>query len=291
VVVVCGESHLEANFSDDTGKEGIKFKKTQAGSGGSDLSEKSFLKFLEDFFGTDNFQRLVSNHYWLYKLAKHWHTFATNVHSSVGLDLDLHEIVTSFFQKTTQHPGINLQNLVSTFNSSHSSHLSLTSNLLRLPPELVKSFYGSSILNVLNFVEKFLKDINPQYMFLVGGFALNPFLQTAVIQKFSGNTKVAFVEEPQNAVLLGAALYNPAGYKKKLPYTYGIKYFKYPWDPMKDPLAKRRETDNGVRCKDCFDLLIKKGDFVGEETVFYRTFVPLQNPKQGSPPKIKFFFV
>lgn len=123
------------------------------------------------------------------------------------------------------------------------------------------------------------KNINCEYIYLVGGFAKSMLLQ-ASIQEFADKNqvkKVIIPEEPGGSVLWGGVCY---GFNKNTlrsrysSLTYGIA-IRMDFREGIDPESKRFKCPHrGMRCENRFDILVVAGDVIEVGHKVVKTYSP-----------------
>jgi molecular chaperone DnaK (HSP70) len=153
----------------------------------------------------------------------------------------------------------------------------------------VGNFFQESIDKTLEVVKKQFqilksKNINCEYIYLVGGYAKSVLLQEAIKDYANKHQvkKVIVPEEPGGSVLWGGVCY---GFDKNTirsrysALTYGINIsmeFREGIDP-----ESKRNPDNTKQCKNRFDIFVVAGDVIKVGHKVVKTYVPIK-PNQTS---------
>ncbi|KUN84208.1 Hsp70 family protein [Streptomyces griseoruber] len=124
----------------------------------------------------------------------------------------------------------------------------------------------------------------PEQVLLVGGLSGAQYLRQRLLSHFGDTVTLVRTTNPVGAVLRGAVLlgYDPELIiSRRSRYTYGCNV-ALPFEPGRDPVAKRLEGQGRVMCNDRFHRFVRIGDTVDTGgTSGPSPFIPLQ-PTQDS---------
>ena len=147
---------------------------------------------------------------------------------------------------------------------SNSRLVVISNDKIRISGDLFKSFFETSIKNILFNVSGILDRLpSISSILVVGGFAECPLLTERLRQRFI-NHDVIVPENPCLAVLKGAVLFgfSPDTFQTRVcRYTYGIANLRN-FIPGIDPIAKRRKGNNRYFCDDAFDKHVERGSII-----------------------------
>uniref|UniRef100_W5L8H5 Uncharacterized protein n=1 Tax=Astyanax mexicanus TaxID=7994 RepID=W5L8H5_ASTMX len=131
----------------------------------------------------------------------------------------------------------------------------------------LKLLHDNRIRIIESLIREILADrkLNISYMFLVGGFALSPYVNRLLKERFEGRCKVLCPADAQMAVLKGTVTF---GMRQNVVesrisrYTYGIKIVEE-FDQTRHRGKRKYATKEGkAYCNDCFHCLVKKDESV-----------------------------
>uniref|UniRef100_A0A8B9JBY4 Heat shock 70 kDa protein 12A n=1 Tax=Astyanax mexicanus TaxID=7994 RepID=A0A8B9JBY4_ASTMX len=150
----------------------------------------------------------------------------------------------------------------------------------------LRSLHDDSLRSIENLIKDILKNNNLKisYIFLVGGFALSPYVNSFVKKKFGGQCKVLCPVDAQMAVLRGAVTFGmmPNVVESRISqFTYGIETADL-FDESKHKGKRKRVTKEGkVYCDVCFKSLVKRDESVQFNEVRVHDFFPLEKDQKS----------
>ena len=182
---------------------------------------------------------------------------------SVTPDYDLHfstKLSACFHEKFSN--AVKMEKVQSSYLKDK---VSFVKDKLKLSPSLMKSFFKESLDNIVNHVENILRIIQSVDMILlVGGYAESPLVQERFRKEFT-NYRIINPQDSSLVVMKGAVLFghNPMFISARISrFSYGSA-IQGRFDPEKHPEDKKYIDKDGVeRCKDIFDMLIKRNSKV-----------------------------
>ncbi|XP_063323634.1 heat shock 70 kDa protein 12A-like [Pelmatolapia mariae] len=137
---------------------------------------------------------------------------------------------------------------------------------IRISRERLRSFFAESLEGIKNSLGVILeKDLNIEYIMLVGGYAESQILRQHVIEQFSDQCKVLCPFWPQEAILRGAVMFGKSlglVASRKSPFTYGVSVIES-FDESKHKKEKKIIADAGEFCCDIFKKVVEEGEDVG----------------------------
>uniref|UniRef100_A0A8B9HZ00 Heat shock protein family A (Hsp70) member 12A.2 n=1 Tax=Astyanax mexicanus TaxID=7994 RepID=A0A8B9HZ00_ASTMX len=149
----------------------------------------------------------------------------------------------------------------------------------------VASFYDDSLRSIESLIKEALKNPNLSisYIFLVGGFALSPYVYSFVKERFGGQCKVLCPADAQMAVLRGAVTF---GMRQNVVesrisrYTYGIKIVEE-FDQTRHRDKRKYVTKEVKGYWDvCFHCLVQKDESVSFDKVSEFNFTLIERDQK-----------
>jgi len=159
--------------------------------------------------------------------------------------------------------------------------------MLRLMPEAMLSLFQPTIDNIKNAIEHVLN--NPsiggiEYLFLVGGFAESPIIQSALKKEFSQKVKIVIPQDVSLTILKGAVCFglDPTVITvRKSRHTYGVGVVNK-FDPALHPVDKRMEKDGTEWCTDIFEPFVLADQTVALGDSVVRRYTPANKNQTSS---------
>uniref|UniRef100_A0AAR2LHP6 Heat shock 70 kDa protein 12A n=1 Tax=Pygocentrus nattereri TaxID=42514 RepID=A0AAR2LHP6_PYGNA len=131
----------------------------------------------------------------------------------------------------------------------------------------LKDLHEDSVRGIESLMKEILKKptLNIRYIFLVGGFALSPYVNRFVKEKFGSKCQVLCPVDAQMAVVNGAVMFGmmPNVVESRISvFTYGIAVVHF-FDKIKHKGKSKYVSKDGVHyCDVCFHCLVKKDESV-----------------------------
>ncbi|XP_036431053.1 heat shock 70 kDa protein 12A-like [Colossoma macropomum] len=131
----------------------------------------------------------------------------------------------------------------------------------------LRALHEDSIRGIENLMKEILKKptLNIRHIFLVGGFALSPYVNRFVKEKFGSKYKVLCPVDAQMAVVNGAVMFGmmPNVVESRISvFTYGIAVVHF-FDKIKHKGKSKYVSKDGVQfCDVCFHCLVNKNESV-----------------------------
>ncbi|WAR31116.1 HS12B-like protein [Mya arenaria] len=154
---------------------------------------------------------------------------------------------------------------------------------LRVPWDIVKTWFDKSVNNTIHHVKHLLEEPNTrgvETIILVGGFAESTYVQER-FREALGDKHIIIPSEPGLAVLKGAVKFghNPAVVASRImDYTYGVRG-DLAFDPKKHKEEYKIVNKNGrVMAKNCFVKFCS----INQEIVYDETFKHTSKRLSGS---------
>ena len=151
--------------------------------------------------------------------------------------------------------------------------------MLRFTPEGMHKLFKPTIAEIIQHVEDILnkEDLaGVNHLFLAGGFAQSPLLQTEMRKKFNSRLRVVIPCDVGLTILKGAVMFglDPTAVRvRRSRLTYGVGVLNK-FDSQKHPKDKYVMKDHREWCKDVFETFVKVDQSVaiGEQVV--RCYTP-----------------
>jgi len=246
------------------------------GSWGSSYINTQFEALLDDLFGKEHISQVKSSADW-YGVMDVFENAKINfspedpvANVSVNLIIPRDALDQTF------------KNQINEYNAKKGTKLELTRGTLRLA-SVIPMLFDPIISNITNHIATLLQKSElrqVRYLFLVGGFAESPLLQSRIEKEFGGRVKVVIPPRPSTAVVNGAVRYglDPGVIcERVMPETIGMQVS----DPWNDSLhAGRTKVTNefGMRfCSDCFDPFVAAGEKIMANQQIERSYIPAWN--------------
>uniref|UniRef100_A0A3Q0SY20 Heat shock 70 kDa protein 12A n=1 Tax=Amphilophus citrinellus TaxID=61819 RepID=A0A3Q0SY20_AMPCI len=148
---------------------------------------------------------------------------------------------------------------------------------IKISKEKLRSFFAESLKGITDSLREILKkDLNIEYILLVGGYAESQILRQHVIDQFGDQCKILCPVRPQEAILKGAVQFgiNPAVMaSRKSAFTYGFAVAER-FNASKHRGGKQLINADGVWCVDIFLQLVK----IDEDVAWNETRKYILNP-------------
>ena len=154
--------------------------------------------------------------------------------------------------------------------------------MLRLTPNAMQALFEP----VLQDISKHISDLlnkpgleGIRYMFLVGGFAESPLLQSEIRRLFSPKLKVIIPQDCGLSILKGAVMFglDPTVVRvRRSAYTYGVGVL-HRFLPGKHPPEKRVVKDDVEWCTDIFDTFVTVDQSVALGEKVSRSYTPAKS--------------
>ncbi|KAM9342628.1 heat shock 70 kDa protein 12A-like [Pholidichthys leucotaenia] len=134
---------------------------------------------------------------------------------------------------------------------------------ITISKDRLRSFFDDSMKGVTECLTKILmKDLNIDYILLVGGFAESQIVRQHVNDQFGGECKVLYPYRPQEVILRGAIMYGREPglvISRKCAFTYGFSALQR-FDRFTHKEEKKVRTPVGELCSDLFVKLVEEGE-------------------------------
>uniref|UniRef100_W5K8F9 Heat shock 70 kDa protein 12A-like n=1 Tax=Astyanax mexicanus TaxID=7994 RepID=W5K8F9_ASTMX len=159
------------------------------------------------------------------------------------------------------------------------------SGQILLSAEKLRSLHGDSLRSIESLIKDILKNRNLKidYIFLVGGFAMSPYVNSFVREKFGGQCKVVCPVDAQMAVLFGAVTFGtmPNVVESRMSrFTYGIGTANLFKETKHKGKSKHVTKEGKVYCDVCFKSLVKRDESVRFNEVREHDFIPLEKDQK-----------
>ncbi|XP_063446419.1 heat shock 70 kDa protein 12A-like isoform X2 [Mytilus trossulus] len=168
-------------------------------------------------------------------------------------------------------------------DSEYKDSLTLVSDKLQMEKELVKDLFKNTTNHIIEEIKMTLREAEPAdvtHFLLVGGFSESDIVQNAIKGAFP-DKEIIIPDDPTLAVVRGAVLFGhtPDFVSSRFTrYAYGRR-IRPKFDESKHDKKRSVKTNGLFRCKDVFDLFMKKDTFCSVGTIRncqYHTFEEMQ---------------
>ncbi|XP_029960439.1 heat shock 70 kDa protein 12A-like [Salarias fasciatus] len=148
---------------------------------------------------------------------------------------------------------------------------------IQISREKLRSFFKESLNGITASVREMLKkDLNIEYLLLVGGYAESQILQQHIISQFSGQCKVLCPFRAQEAIVKGAVLFGRTPEvvaSRQSAFTYGLAVGNR-FDASKHRADKKYTNKDGEWCHDIFMKLVAINENVAWDDTREHTLTP-----------------
>ncbi|XP_028283371.1 heat shock 70 kDa protein 12A-like [Parambassis ranga] len=155
---------------------------------------------------------------------------------------------------------------------------------IRISKEKMKSFFAESLNGITKSIKEILnKDLNIEFILLVGGYAESQVLRKHIIKEFGGQCKVLCPFRPQEAIVKGAVMFgrNPAVVaSRKSAFTYGIR-ISTRFNKSKHREDKKFTNKEGDWCGGIFKKLVEIDEDVGWGENRIHVLHPIERDQTG----------
>lgn len=136
--------------------------------------------------------------------------------------------------------------------------------MLRLQTPAMLRLFDPVVSTIVKHIERilshsYLSHYMIKYLFLVGGFAESPVLQSAVRESFGSSMNIVIPHDMSLSILKGAVLYglNPKSINiRRSVLTYGVACL-HRFDPAIHPIEKKVVKDGAEWCTQIFDVFVR----------------------------------
>ncbi|XP_049340671.1 heat shock 70 kDa protein 12A-like [Astyanax mexicanus] len=158
------------------------------------------------------------------------------------------------------------------------------SRILQIGDKL-KLLHDKRIRIIESLIREILKDckLNISYIFLVGGFALSPYMNSLLREKFGGQCKVVCPVDAQMAVLRGAVTFGmiPNVVESRISRnSYGIRIMEVFNETKHEGKRKYVAKEGKVYCDVCFRCFVQKDESVLFDEVREFNFNPIERDQK-----------
>ena len=164
------------------------------------------------------------------------------------------------------HEGASCRDIITENYPSGDVKLS-SSEYLCMAPRIMQEFFEPVITEILDHLNDLLqKDVLSEVgiIFLVGGFAQSPALQSHMRSEFEDSYHILIPTEAKTAVLRGAVMFGQNSTvveERILSETYGTGCYRKFRETYDDP-SKKEVIDGKVTCKDVFRVLASADELI-----------------------------
>ncbi|KAL7882339.1 hypothetical protein AOLI_G00091880 [Acnodon oligacanthus] len=256
MVVDCGGGTIDITVHEVV--EGGRLKELHRVSGnnmGGQTVDKNFKAFLREIFSEKVFDEFEENH--PSELQRLMYDF------SICKRYDGEVLVQCPY--SLQQIASKVDDIEDYFEGNSDVHWE--SGQILLSGAKLKALHEDSIRGIESLMKEILKEptLNIRYIFLVGGFALSPYVNRFVKEKFGSKCQVLCPVDAQMAVVNGAVRFGmmPNVVESRISvFTYGIAVVHF-FDKIKHKGKSKYVSKDGVQfCDVCFHCLVKKNESI-----------------------------
>ncbi|KAM9344271.1 heat shock 70 kDa protein 12A-like isoform 2-T2 [Pholidichthys leucotaenia] len=144
----------------------------------------------------------------------------------------------------------------------------------------LRSFFDDSLNGITKCLTEILqKDLQIQYILIVGGFAESKILRQHVYDQFGSMYRILCPVRPQEAILKGALMYGLTPelvVSRKSAFTYGLAV-SHRFDASIHKQEKKFRAAVGELCSNIFMKLVEEGEDVGCHETRNHIFYPAES--------------
>ncbi|CAC5371724.1 unnamed protein product [Mytilus coruscus] len=165
--------------------------------------------------------------------------------------------------------------------SPYTNTISIRGDKMRIDADIFKNLFDKTIKNILALLQEIItrkKTKEITMILLVGGFAECSLVQAEIRKRFLSR-RVIVPEESGLTVLKGAVLFghnSKAIGSRKIRVTYGI-WFRTDFNPDKHDQEHFIESNGKAKCRDAFDIVIKRDTTVTPGTTVKKNYHSLKD--------------
>ncbi len=159
--------------------------------------------------------------------------------------------------------------------------------MLRIAPSVMEELFQPVLRQIVDHIRSLLEKPSLEeirHLFLVGGFAESPLLQTAVRQQFRDRVRVVIPHDVGLTILKGAVLFglDPTVVRvRRSAFTYGVGVLNK-FNSERHDISKRVVKDGVVWCKDIFDSFVTIDESVGLGDRVTRSYAPARSGQKST---------
>ncbi|KAK3596864.1 hypothetical protein CHS0354_039859 [Potamilus streckersoni] len=240
------------------GKRLRELYKATGGNWGGTKVDEAFSTFLVSIIGAPVFMKFNNQH-----RADYLSLFQNFELKKRSVPVDNTDLVTIQIPATLYEMCPNLSNDIK--QSKYSGMVSAEHGKLRITADIFKQFFQNAITDIVNHMQKLLKQVSAiQMILMVGGFSDSPFLKHAVKSRFEPQYVVITPQDASLCIMKGAVLYghDPDKVKSRIsPYSFGVA-MTVPFIKGIHPEGKKITIDGEDLCDDVFDKHVEAGSEV-----------------------------
>ncbi|KAI4873230.1 hypothetical protein NFI96_028182, partial [Prochilodus magdalenae] len=274
MVVDCGGGTIDITVH-EVGEGGClkEMHRVSGNSLGGQTVDKNFRSLLREIFSEKVFDEFEENH--PSELQRLMYDF------SICKRYDGDVLVQCPF--SLQHIASKIKDIDEYFSGD--SDVDWESGQILLSGEKLRALHEDSIRGIETQMEGILENrtLKIRYIFLVGGFALSPYVNGFVKEKFGGKYKVLCPLDAQMAVVNGAVMFGmrPNVVESRISvFTYGIAVVHLFDETKHKGKSKYVSKDGAQFCDVCFHCLVKKNESVPFDDVEGFVFNPLETDQR-----------
>ncbi|XP_066931035.1 heat shock 70 kDa protein 12A-like [Clytia hemisphaerica] len=287
VVVDCGGGTVdltvhELDVSQGTLKE---LHKGTGGPAGATAVDREFEKLLKNIFEADFIERFKVKRpaSWvdlMISFEAKKRTARPGNQSALNISLPF-----SFIDYHKKHRRMTVEAAVKKFKNPDIKWSS--QGMLRFNSNIMAKLFDPVVNEIIGHIQHLLMKPSlkhVKHLFLVGGFAESPLLQSSIREALDGRVRVIIPNDVCLAILKGAVLFglDPTVVRvRRSAYTYGVGVLNK-FDTNKHDQSKRVIKDGVVWCKDIFDCFVRVDESVGLGDRVTRSYAPARSKQKST---------
>lgn len=191
----------------------------------------------------------------------------------------------SFIEYHKKHRKSTVENAIKKFKNPDIKWSS--QGMLRFSASVMQTLFEPVMNEIIGHIQNLLMKPtlkHVEHLFLVGGFAESPLLQSSIREALDGRVRVIIPNDVGLAILKGAVLFglDPTVVRvRRSAYTYGVGVLNK-FDTEKHDQSKRVIKDGVVWCKDIFDCFVRVDESVGIGDRVTRSYAPARSKQQST---------
>jgi len=287
IVVDCGGGTVdltvhELDVTNGTLKE---LHKGTGGPSGATGVDRAFEKLLKNIFDSDFIERFKVKRpaAWvdlMISFEAKKRTARPNSQNALNISLPF-----SFIDYHKKHRKMSVETAVKKFKNPDIKWSS--QGMLRFNANIIQKLFDPVVNEIIGHIQNLLMKPSlkhVEHLFLVGGFAESPLLQSSVREALEGRVRVIIPNDVGLAILKGAVLFglDPTVVRvRRSAYTYGVGVLNK-FDTKKHDQSKRVIKDGVVWCKDIFDCFVRVDESVGVGDRVTRSYAPARSKQKST---------
>lgn len=281
IVVDCGGGTVDLTVHEMEGSGRLKeLYKASGGAWGATGVDWEFENLLVKIFGIDfvvSFKNTKPAGWVDLMIAFESKKRTANPSKATPLNIGLPFSFIEHYQKLKGH---NVETAIRKFGNKDIRWSS--QGMLRLSPAAMHALFEPVVRDIVRHIGDLLRKPeleDVKFLFLVGGFAESPLLQTEIRRLFSSSLRVIIPQDVGLTILKGAVMFglDPTIVRvRRSALTYGVGVLR-PFVPSKHPGDKRTKKDGVEWCTDLFDTYVTVDQSIALGEKVTRRYTPAKS--------------